>query len=362
MQFTRASSATYLDSSRIMQTASTNEPRLDHDPVTGESLGLLVENAAANLPTGISDLSNWSVVNATYTLNDALAPNGTTTAEKLVSTGDGNAVIDFTPANTNNHKWSFWLKSATGGNFSITCIVARMGPFGGVVAGLVLYNITTEWQRFEYDYNPLDTTSHRLILGGFNSFLSGEELYFWAPNNVEGSVLTSTILGGTRAADIPTVSDVSWFNDGGDGTFIVEASKMQANDLWSNILVIESASTDRILIQATDPGTSPANATRFGIGESATFGVLVDGDAGYWSAANSQQIGVAWTGAGDDAVLVTDGAVKAADISYIVPTGNTELAIGYDPGTIDREWDGHVARITYYNTRLSNAQIQVLTA
>src|SRR5690606_423354 len=41
--FTRASDATYWDSLGALQTAQPNEPRFDYDPVTGESLGLLIE-------------------------------------------------------------------------------------------------------------------------------------------------------------------------------------------------------------------------------------------------------------------------------------------------------------------------------
>jgi len=47
--FTRSSTATYYDSAGVIQTASTDTPRFDHDPVTGECLGLLIEDARTNL-------------------------------------------------------------------------------------------------------------------------------------------------------------------------------------------------------------------------------------------------------------------------------------------------------------------------
>ena len=46
---TRASSATYADGDGVIQSATTNTPRFDHNPATGESLGLLVEEARTNL-------------------------------------------------------------------------------------------------------------------------------------------------------------------------------------------------------------------------------------------------------------------------------------------------------------------------
>ena len=46
--FTRASSGTFIDSQGLIQTAAENVPRFTHDPVTGESLGLLVEEQRTN--------------------------------------------------------------------------------------------------------------------------------------------------------------------------------------------------------------------------------------------------------------------------------------------------------------------------
>jgi hypothetical protein len=47
--FTRGSTGTYFGPDGIMRTADVNEPRFDHDPVTGQSLGLLIEESMQNL-------------------------------------------------------------------------------------------------------------------------------------------------------------------------------------------------------------------------------------------------------------------------------------------------------------------------
>ena len=46
--FTRASSATYVDSAGVLQTATTNTPRFTYNPVTLAPLGLMVEEARTN--------------------------------------------------------------------------------------------------------------------------------------------------------------------------------------------------------------------------------------------------------------------------------------------------------------------------
>jgi len=47
--FTRASTATFFNQNGVLQTAAVNTPRFDHNPVTGESLGLLIEEQRTNL-------------------------------------------------------------------------------------------------------------------------------------------------------------------------------------------------------------------------------------------------------------------------------------------------------------------------
>ena len=51
--------ATYVDSNGIIQTAAANVPRFDHDPATGESLGLLIEEARTNLIPYSSPANSW---------------------------------------------------------------------------------------------------------------------------------------------------------------------------------------------------------------------------------------------------------------------------------------------------------------
>ena len=70
--YSRATTATYFDAAGVMQTAAINVPRIDHDPVTGESLGLLIEEARTNLLTYSEQFDNaiW--------LKAAISARGTT--------------------------------------------------------------------------------------------------------------------------------------------------------------------------------------------------------------------------------------------------------------------------------------------
>jgi hypothetical protein len=144
--FTRASSATYIDSAGTLQTAVVDVPRFDHNPTTGESLGLLVEEQRTNLLTYSEDISQWATpTNATQTLNDTTAPNGTNTADRLLETATTNLHtndgIGFTFVTSTVYTYSVFVKPIGDRNFEIafpgTVFTARFARFTLSDAGSV---------------------------------------------------------------------------------------------------------------------------------------------------------------------------------------------------------------------------------
>jgi hypothetical protein len=84
--FTRASTGTFVGSNGLIQNAASNVARFDHNPSTGESLGLLVEEARTNslLYSQQFDNAAWGKNSSTIASSAAVAPDGTSTAQKLV--------------------------------------------------------------------------------------------------------------------------------------------------------------------------------------------------------------------------------------------------------------------------------------
>ncbi len=84
---TRSTTQTGFDESGVLQTAATNDPAYDHDPGNSDAaLGLLIEAAATNeaKQSEAIDVSPWTPFGSTVTTaNDAVAPDGTTTADWL---------------------------------------------------------------------------------------------------------------------------------------------------------------------------------------------------------------------------------------------------------------------------------------
>ena len=75
----------------------------------------LIKWAPHNLLTYSEDFSQWNKNSATVTANDTTAPDGTTTADKLVCSVDNAGIVfeDIAPASGVAHTFSVYLKAGT---------------------------------------------------------------------------------------------------------------------------------------------------------------------------------------------------------------------------------------------------------
>jgi hypothetical protein len=71
----------------VLQTAVNNQARFDHDPVSGESLGLLIEEQRTNLALRSEEFELWTDINTDIDINTTVAPDGTQTADTMRETG-----------------------------------------------------------------------------------------------------------------------------------------------------------------------------------------------------------------------------------------------------------------------------------
>ena len=86
--FTRASTGTYVGADGLIKIASTNQARFDHDPATGESLGLLIEESRTNLlQHSIPNNTNWDNNGSNLSINNSISPDGINNATLFTGTG-----------------------------------------------------------------------------------------------------------------------------------------------------------------------------------------------------------------------------------------------------------------------------------
>jgi hypothetical protein len=116
--FTRASSKTVTNSAGVLETVGIDVPAFDHNPTTGESLGLLVEEQGTNLLLRSEEFdgATWTLLNLSAfgsgsVANATTAPDGATTADKVVE--------DTTPTNTHRIRQLVSVTSGTTYTFSV---------------------------------------------------------------------------------------------------------------------------------------------------------------------------------------------------------------------------------------------------
>jgi len=110
--FTRASTATFVGSNGLIQSAAINTARFDHDPITLACKGLLIEESRTNLALRSDDLANatWTQLQATITANTIASPDGSTNADRLdedTSATTQHQVIQQAPTLTAGQPYTF---------------------------------------------------------------------------------------------------------------------------------------------------------------------------------------------------------------------------------------------------------------
>jgi len=97
----------------VLLTAASGVARFDHNPTTGESLGLLIEEQRTNLLLRSEEFDNasWTKARSSITANTIVAPDGTLTGDKLVE--------DTTASNTHLTRQVVTVSANTTYTFSV---------------------------------------------------------------------------------------------------------------------------------------------------------------------------------------------------------------------------------------------------
>jgi hypothetical protein len=215
-------------------------PRFDHDPTTGESLGLLVEEQRSNifLQSERIDQSPWTLTLASVVAETSVLPNGGNSAYKLVpDSGSGAGLCRQNPTLADNTVYtiSIFAKAAGFSQFFIQ-LFDKAGTFaqsrtidlstGGVSGSETGSSITSAvnygngWYRLILaNVNSLSgatTPNVRFRVAGTGDGTSG--IYFWGAQLEAGAFPTSYIptsgTTATRAADVASISGSnfsSWY-------------------------------------------------------------------------------------------------------------------------------------------------------
>jgi hypothetical protein len=180
VNFYRNSIGTYYDSKGSIKIASANEPRFDYNPLTGESKGLLIEEARTNQSYYTSQLEKW-----TYTGYGVLTQFG----DYYKTPFDGicvRSMIFSDPTSTQSRRGanqvssvagrayttSFYIKNITNGNQVAFYLGAASTPFNGLLGAS--FDFANEQWSSSLDNNSqtIDYGSEKLKDGWYRVWIT----------------------------------------------------------------------------------------------------------------------------------------------------------------------------------------------
>jgi hypothetical protein len=357
----------------LIKTAASGAARFDHNPSTGESLGLLVEEARTNLQTYSNDFTNagWVKTGSSITANATTAPDGTVTASKLSEdTSNGVHRIAWNyGGGTGASTATIFLKAAERTKvyfyrYDGDPYYATVDLQAGTINGNSWYTATLTplsngWYRASiYAASSWGGFIVALTNGTTNSYTgtSGSGVFIWGAQNEVGTFPTSYIptvaSTVTRAADVASMTGTnfsSWYNASA-GCLVVNANTTSTNN-FQNYIAIRGANfaTNRLSLYMNSTGqrlyyVTPGSVT------SVTPAINTQTSGAFKVAVTYNSTSVATTSNGS---IATTTATN--DVSTTLTT--LDLSGSDNPPPVTR-----IASLFYYPARLSDTQLQALTA
>jgi len=392
--FTRDSVGTYVDDMGIIKYASNNTPRFDHDPVTGESLGLLIEESRTNQMINSSDITGDTAQNGTITGNVTTAPDGTTTADQYAANstnGIHRVDMPFTSGQISNstaYTFSVFVKANGydklhiryagynadnhGRGYDLSDGSTFDGKFDGTSAlGAVTSSSMIEYPNGWYRCSFTVTTAADAASGVAQLlyYISNSEsttnfagdgssgMYFWGAQMEAGSFPTSHIPTSgstvTRAVDTAIIKGTNFtdFYNASESTIFFESGVAPiTNSKYFTFHGSDGGGTE--LIEAA--AVSGPGANIFTYANSTVYSNAQVTDSGATTLKYAAGIKA------NDINLAINGTLGTTDTSSTQPDALDKLIIGnYSSGNY--YINTSIKKLSYYNKRLPNAQLQGLT-
>ena len=359
--FTRASGGSYVGADGLIKLAGVNEARFDHDPVTGESLGLLIEEARTNLLLRSEEFDNVAWVlfgTASRTANTTVAPNGTTTADSVTLPVSSGILQSASGSANTAYTFSIWIRCDTTKSVRLVINTNLGDPTTLTVTA------TSSWQRFSItkttSVGTLKVTS-QVDTGGGNTF------YLWGAQTEQASFPTSYIptegSTRTRAADDASITGKNfsdWYRQD-EGTVYFDGT-------------VPAITNDTIgrLIYGFSGGFNFSNSIYIGKSQTSLFisPQIILNNVGYilisFPSLTSNRLKTILALSKFNISCKSDLNSSVVTASTTIPNLPTvdRLQLGAEPWNSPNKFNrnvGTIKRFTYYPKRLTDAQLQVLT-
>jgi hypothetical protein len=379
-----------------LMTAASGVPRFDHNPLTGESLGLLIEESRANVCLYSDDFTNAAWINGSCIVraNTVVAPDGNLTADLIVENTTASqfhfltqiitkaaSSITYTQsiyAKSNGRVLGFSFASGSNGaatsfNLATGTIYSGAGTFGTgfTAASSAITSVGNGWYRCSLTVTTDTATSINVQYAMYNLGLltnvytgdgwSGYAL--WGAQVEIGGHASSYIPAGAsfggRQPEVATMSGTnfsSWFSNN-EGTIYSDSANMyavQPTGAQAGVYIFSDGAMVNYLSFKKESASSGYGLTIANAGAFSMNSSIVS------SSTANQQIKCAVAYKANDFAASANAAAAVTDTAGQVPILNT-LAIGMSYSTGGWQLNGTIKKLAYYPERLTNTQLQALT-
>ncbi|QUN29556.1 hypothetical protein KB879_06300 [Cupriavidus sp. KK10] len=395
--FTRASAAWRYSSGGILVQESANVPRLDYDPATLAARGLLVEEQRTNLVLQSENFSNsyWIKTAIAVATSAQLAPDGALSAFDITENNGAagskelaGSAIAYTAGQTYTCSIFFRAKtvgaarrlrlalssaSVIAGSLAVTFDPSGGGSVSQVVnaANARIEALPNGLFRGQFSFTATNSASANtyITLADTNNLttytgdgVSGLTVYgamIEASGAFGSSYIKTTGSQVTRSPDNAIITDLSkiGFNPS-EGTIFVDAECYNANSVQNG------GNSPRLLVLYSSANGSEniamyrSSAANLGSAQISTGGqgFPVNGP----TIANGAKFKMAFAYKASDNALCLNGAAVNTLAQATLPSGLDRLVIG-STGSAGY-WGGWIRQARYFPRRLTNAELQALTA
>jgi hypothetical protein len=347
---TRATTATRVNSTGLIESVAVNVPRIDY--TNGSCPSILLEPQRTNVVTNSNDFTstNWADDGTTTrTANSGISPDGTQNAIKITSNGGYNYKV-FPALSAGTYTYSIYMKASANTVVNIT-----VNDIGGSGSSTKNINLTTNWQRFDITKN---ITLGTFVLIDYSNLISGFEYFVYGAQLEAGSYATSyiptTSAAVTRNADVISKTGISSLIGQTEGTIYAEVKVSKLIGTASRYIFHISDGTANNRIYMAFSGSS-SNVLRARIFSGGTLQCSIDTS----TLTNTGTYKLALAYKNNDIVFYVNGVQIGTDTSATIPTCS-RVDLGQNYANASQLGDG-INNANIRKTRLTNAELISLT-